>query len=437
MKRREFCRTMLGAIGACSYALLNPMRPLYAFSPETACKTLLVLFQRGGCDGLNTVVPFGDGAYFDLRPTIGIAAPNGNSDSAINLGGFFGLHPALSSFMPIFNNGDLAVLPATHYPNASRSHFDSQHFIESSASIADRANKDELDGWLNRHMATLNRDGQLRAISFGNSLAQSLRGDVDVSTFNNLSNFNLGLDENIGDSLISRLIRVYDQTPLPDTSNRRATTKAGEVALNNLDVINTINGEAYIPANGAVYPSNGYGNQLRQAAQLIKSNVGLEVCTISHGGYDTHGNQGGANGNHANRLRDFSNGIAAIYQDLGPRMSDVMILTMTEFGRTARENGSAGTDHGNASSWFLVGGGSNINSGIYGDWPGLDSNQLYNGRYLNMAVDYRNVIGEILTNFIGNPELGVVFTGDAADANDPDSPLAYAPLGIVNASIPV
>ncbi len=422
---------MLGAIGACSYALLNPMRPLYAFSPETACKTLLVLFQRGGCDGLNTIVPFGDDTYYNLRPTIGINAPNGNSDSAINLNGFFGLHPALASFVPIFGSGDLAILPATHYPNASRSHFDSQHFIESSASIADRGMKDELHGWLNRHMATLNRNGQLRAISFGSSLAQSLRGDVDVSTFNNLNNFNLGLDENIGDSLISRLIQIYDQTPLPDTSNRKLTHKAGEVALNNLDVINGINGEPYIPANGAMYPSNGYGNQLKQVAQLIKANVGLEVCTISHGGYDTHGNQGGAEGNHANRLRDFSNGIAAIYQDLGSRMSDVMILTMSEFGRTAQENGSAGTDHGNASSWFLVGGNNSLNGGIYGDWPGLESSQLYNGRYLNMSVDYRNVIGEILSKFIGNPDLSVVFTGDSNNSIDPDSPAAYTPLGIV------
>ncbi len=421
---------MMGAIGACSYVLANPMRPLYAFSPETACKTLLVIFQRGGCDGLNTVVPFGEDEYYNLRPTIGIPAPDGSADSAINLDGFFGLHPALDAFAPIFNSGDLAVLPSAHYPNASRSHFDGQHFIESAASFADRNNKDDLDGWLNRHMATLNQAGQLRAISFGNSVSQSLRGEIDVSTFNNLNNFNLGLDQNVGNSLISRLIGVYDQTPLPDTKNRRVTHAAGQVALNNLDVINTINSEVYIPANGATYPTNSYGSQLMQTAQLIKANAGLEVVTISHGGYDTHGNQGAANGSQANRLRDFSRGIGAFYQDLGDRMSDVLVLTMSEFGRTARENGSAGTDHGNASSWFVVGGG-NVNGGVFGDWPGLQPDQLYQGRYLNFTVDYRNVFGEILTNFLGNPDLSVIFTGDSNDPADPDSPAAFAPVGIV------
>ena len=430
MYRREFCRAILGvAFGASTYTFANPMRSLFRFVKEATGKTLVVIFQRGGCDGLNTIVPYGEDAYYNLRPNIGIARPNpGNSDSAIDLDGFFGLHPALAAFHPLFDNGHLAILPTVHYPEASRSHFDSEHFLESAASIGDRNNKDKLDGWLNRHLATRNKPGQLRAVSFGNSVAQALRGEANVSAFKDLSKFNLGLDEDRGDLLLSRLIGLYGRSPDPDTVNRSLTHSAGEVALNNLDVINDIHSENYIPANGAVYPTSTYGRQLMQTAQLIKANVGLEVVTISQGGYDTHGEQGGANGRHAERLFDFSNGIVALYQDLGDRMSDVVILTMSEFGRTAQQNGSMGTDHGNASSWFVISGGDNINGGIHGRWPGLKEDQLYKGRYLDFTVDYRNLLAEITTNFLGNPDLSIVFTGNGGA----DSPTSYNPLGVLS-----
>ena len=429
MYRRDFCRAVLGvALGAGTYTVANPMRSLFRFVQETTGKTLVVVFQRGGCDGLNTVVPYGDDLYYNLRPNIGITRPNGTANSAIDLDGFFGLHPALSSFYPLYDSGNLAILPTVHYPEASRSHFDSEHFIESSASVNDRMNKDELNGWLNRHLSTRNRPGQLRAVSFGNSVAQALRGEANVSSFGNLSNFNLGLDEDRSDLLLSRLIGIYGQSPDPDTINRRLTHSAGEVALNNIDVINEIQSQNYVPENGAVYPSGGYGNQLRQTAQLIKANVGLEVVTISQGGYDTHGDQGGATGRHADRLRTFSNGVTALYQDLGSRMSDVVILTMSEFGRTAEQNGSMGTDHGNASSWFVLSGGNNVNGGIHGSWPGLREDQLYRGRYLDFTVDYRNLLGEVTTKFLGNPDLNVVFTGDSG----PDSPASFSPVGVIS-----
>ena len=430
MYRRDFCRAILGvAFGASTYTVANPMRSLFRFVKETTGKTLVVIFQRGGCDGLNTIVPHGEDEYYNLRRTIGIAPPNrSNSNSAIDLDGFFGLHPALSSFYPLFDSGNLAILPAVHYPEASRSHFDSEHFLESSASLADRSTKDKLDGWLNRHLSTRSKAAQMRAVSFGNSVAQALRGKASVSSFRDLNKFNLGLDEDKGDLLLSRLIGIYGNSPDPDTVNRSLTHSAGETALNNLNVINEIHSQNYIPENNAIYPNSGYGRQLLQTAQLIKANVGLEVVTVSHGGYDTHGEQGGANGRHADRLNDFSTGITALYRDLGSRMSDVVILTMSEFGRTAEQNGSRGTDHGNASSWFVISGNDNIRGGIHGGWPGLQEDQLYKGRYLDFTVDYRNLLGEITTKFLDNRDLSVIFTG----ASGPDSPEYYAPLGIIS-----
>ena len=428
MYRRDFCKAILGvALGTCTYTVANPMRSLFRFVKKNTGKTLVVVFQRGGCDGLNTIVPHGEDAYYSLRPNIRIAPPSANSLSAIDLDGFFGLHPALESFYPLFDNGNLAILPTIHYPKASRSHFDSEHFLESAAALADRGKKDDLDGWLNRHLATRNKPGQLRAVSFGNSVSQALRGEVNVSSFNDLSKFNLGLDEDRGDLLLSRLIGLYGQSPDPDTVNRSLTHSAGEVALNNLEVINDIHSQNYVPANGAVYPSSRYGRQLMQTAQLIKASVGLEIVTISHGGYDTHGEQGGAEGRHASRLFEFSNGITALYQDLGDRMSDVVILTMSEFGRTARQNGSIGTDHGNASCWFVLGGTGNINGGIHGTWPGLQEDQLYKGRYLDFTVDYRNLLGEITTKFLDNPNLDIIFTGNDGQ----DSPGSYSPVGVL------
>lgn len=424
MYRRDFCRAVLGvAFGSCTCTVANPLRPLFRFVRESTGKTLVVVFQRGGCDGLNTLVPYREDEYYNLRPDIGISP-----SSAIDLDGFFGLHPALSSFAPLFNSGNLAVLPTVHYPNASRSHFDSEHFLESAASLTDRNSKGDLDGWLNRHLATRSKAAQLRAVSFGSAVTQALRGEVNVSAFGDLARFNLGLDEDRGDLLLSRLIGIYGQSPDPDTVNRRLTHSAGEVALNNIEVINDIHSQNYEPANGAIYPSNGYGRQLQQTAQLIKADVGLEVVTLSQGGYDTHGEQGGADGAHANRLRTFSEGITALYQDLGERMSDVVILTMSEFGRTAEQNGSMGTDHGNASCWFVLSGSDTVNGGIHGEWPGLQPEQLYRGRYLDFTVDYRNILGEITTKFLDNPDLSVVFTGD----DGADGPQAYDPVGIIS-----
>lgn len=419
MNRRQFLRLLAGATAAAGgFALESPFRPRFRIAEAALGKTVVLIFQRGGCDGLNVVVPYGEDEYYNLRPTIGIAPPSaGDPESAIDLDGFFGLHPALASLQGIYNSGDLAVLPAVHYPQASRSHFDSQHYIESAIKASG------YDGWLNRHLGTAPQSAELRAVGFGNDLPQSLRGNEVVSSFSSIANFNLGLSPSEEAELLPRLAEVYGQ-PAGSQPYASLIHDFGRTTLNDLSVVNALVAGGYTPANGAVYPNSSYGRQLRETAQMIKQGTGLEVATLSIGGWDTHSRQGGgeANGSQARRLREFAEGINAFYTDLGPAMADVILMTMTEFGRTSRENGSMGTDHGNASSWFVAGSG--INGGVYtgGGWPGLAEAQLNNGRYLEMSVDYRDLYAEVLTGHLANNNVASVIPG-----------YTPSPVGILNA----
>lgn len=391
MKRRAFLKGILGtgvAAGSCLFR-----NPLISSAQAASIPTLVVVFQRGGCDGLNTVVPFADPDYYRLRPTIGIPQPGNGPFSALDLNGFFGLHPSMSDLMPIYNAGQLAVLPAVHYPDASHSHFNSEVFIENGAKQKD------IHGWLNRHLQLGGVRSNLQAVSFGSELSQALRGPIPVQSFSSINKFNLGLAEEDETALLNSVLPVYEQAASPATQYRQLVHQYGNVLFNNLDIISNIDTENYQPSNGAVYPNGSYGRSLREATQLIKMNVGLEVVTVDIGGWDTHSNQGNGNptARQAKRLKEFSSGIAAMYRDLGAAgMNNVVILTMTEFGRTCKENGSRGTDHGNASSWFMIG--PDVNGGIHGAWPGLTEDDMIRGRYLQETVDCRNVMGDILTN---------------------------------------
>ena len=449
MKRRDFLRTMAQAAAAVgAFSLEHPLRFGLRQAHAATGKTLIVIFQRGGCDGLNSVVPYGDSAYYEqLRPTIGVAPslesgiqlPSGllNNTPALHIDSLFGLHPGLQPLHELYLQGDVAVLPTVHYPNASFSHFDGQHFIESSASDADRNDKENLDGWLNRYLRNLMQDslGQLPAVSFGSSLAQSLRGEVSVSSFQNLRNFSLGLPEAEENALVDRLLGLYNAAPAVDSYNRQLVHWAGRVVFNSLDVVRSLDPD-YQPDPAADYPPGGYGDQLKQAAQLIKEGVGLEVASVNIGGWDTHSDQGGGdpNGWHGRRLNEFARGIKALYDDLGTLMNDVVILTMTEFGRTARENGSLGTDHGNAASWFVVS--PSVSGGVYLDyadgidpqgWPGLSEDLLYHGRYLRQTIDYRDVMGEILGRFVP----AVALPAGSAALSDILRGHSYRPIGFL------
>ncbi len=407
MNRRGFLRSALSVGVATGLFLIDkPFRPHVRLAQAGTGKTLISIFQRGGCDGLNVLVPYGEDEYYNLRPSIGIAPPSpGNPESALDLDGFFGLHPSLDSFIPLYNSGVLAILPTVQYPNSSHSHFSGEVFIESGAPV------NNIDGWLNRHLTNHPHTDQLRAISFGSDVSQALRGDVFVSSFNDINRFNLGVGGEAEASLVARLLGVYNQDPVDPSQYRQLVQNSGRTIFNDMDVLRNIDFLNYLPENGAAYPNDRYGRQLMQIAQLIKSGVGLETATVNIGGWDTHNVQGGGNpdGRQARQLRSFSEGIAALYTDLGTRMSDVVILTMTEFGRTAKQNGSDGTDHGDASCWFALGGG--VQGGIYGAWPGLLEAQLARGRYLQFTVDYRDVMGDILTQHLGNSQLDTLLPG--------------------------
>lgn len=407
MERRDFLKATLGAaIAAGGNVFRFPFTPK-ARAQTAALPTLVVIFQRGGCDGLNAVVPFGDPDYYGLRPTIGVPEPNAadptsalllNDASGVH-GDFFGLHPSLAPLLPIYDAGDLAVLPTVQYASPSHSHFDGQNFIESGAPVRG------LDGWLNRRLSVAGAMGQLQAVHFGGELSQALRGSIPVQSFSFIDSFALGLGT-ADDALVTdTVLPVYADAPSPATAYQQLVHDYGQVLFGNLSVANAIDTSSYTPANGAFYPSGSYGRRLRETAQLIKEGVDLELVTVDIGGWDTHSGQGGgeADGRQARRFAELAGGIAALYTDLGELMDNVVVLTMTEFGRTAKENGSAGTDHGEGSSWFMVG--RNVNGGIYGDWPGLSEENLASGRYLQYTVDYRDVMGDVLTNHLGHAEV--------------------------------
>ena len=423
INRRDFLRFLVSASAStAAVALTNPLRPRFAFAQSGSGKTLVVIFQRGGNDGLNTVVPFGDPNYYTLRPRIAVPPPNpSDPTAALALNGFgapsnfFGLHPGLAALLPIWNAGELAVLPATHYPNASQSHFDGQENIESGAASA------TLDGWLNRHLVTLPRPAALRAVGFGDELPHALRGAVVVSAFNDIANFTTGLPADQEQALLTDLSRVYSQNPDDAKAYRALVYEHGRAVVNDLAVLSGLNPGGYRPANGAVYPTSTYGRQLSQVAQLVKAGVGLEVAALSIGGWDTHNNQGGgeSRGQQARRHQDFAAGIAALRTDLGPAaMRDVTVLTMTEFGRTAADNGSGGTDHGHAAAWFVAGG--SVRGAIYGTWPGLTAQRMVHGRYLDHSVDFRNLMGDVLVRHLGNPDVADVLPGSS-----------YQPVGVL------
>lgn len=405
MKRRDALKGIIGlgigSAGMLSGPSLFQLQKAYSITG----KKLVIIFQRGGCDGINTCIPYGDDEYYTLRPTIAVARPDGsNPHSALDLDGYFGLHPGLADLHALYNDGALAIMPAVHYPSASHSHFDSQHFIESGA------RSKSIEGWLNRYLQTNNQSGAMRAIGIGNDVPQSLRGIVPVSSFRYLDNFRLNLPPEDEIDILDNLTQTYGQAP-ESRPYRQLLKHYGKTLVNDLSIVKNLDPSSYTPENGAIYSASPLAKQLKETAYLLKSNASTEIVTLSTGGWDTHSNQGGGeeDGYQTARHKNFSSSIAAFYKDLGAMTEDIVILTCTEFGRTAKENASGGTDHGNASTWFALGGG--IQGGIYGEYPGLAPDQLYHGRNLDFSIDYRNIFGDILSQHLGNNALATILPG--------------------------
>lgn len=363
---------------------------------------IIAIFQRGAADGVSMVVPFGDQSYASARPQIALPAPrNGNQDTAIDLDGFFGLHPALVSFKSIYDAGQLAIVHAVGSIDNTRSHFDAQDYMES----ATPGRKGTPDGWLNRYMK-YNKDAKatpFRSVSMTANMPRTLMGDAPAIAMTNIADF--GVRGGQGNATAaSSFEALYAQ----NSSDLLQGT--GKDAFDAVKMLKQANPRQYSPANGAVYPRSPFGQSLLQIAQLIKADLGLEVAFADCGGWDTHANQGTSRGQLANRLMDFSQAIAALYKDLGDRMNNIVILTMTEFGRTIRQNGSGGTDHGHASALFALGG--PVKGGkVYGKWPGLANDQLYEGRDLALTTDFRDVFAEIAARHMKAANLNSIFPG--------------------------
>ncbi|MCA1557986.1 MAG: DUF1501 domain-containing protein [Acidobacteria bacterium] len=367
-------------------------------------KTLIAIFQRGAVDGLNMVVPYGEREYYDLRPSLAIAKPqSSNREAAIDLDGFFGLHPSLAPFKQFWDAKRLAVVDAVGSPDNTRSHFDAQDYMESGTPGV----KSTRDGWLNRYLLSKPdaKATPFRAVSMTQNLPRALQGRAGALAISNLADFSIRAGV-YSQSVQGGFEGIYDK------SVRDVLGGTGRETFEAVNYLKKVNPAQYKPENGAQYPRSPYGNALLQIAQLIKAGVGLEVAFTDVGGWDTHNNQGNARGQLAFRLADFGAGIAALVTDLGKRMDDVLILTMSEFGRTARENGTRGTDHGHANAMFVIGNG--VRGGrVYGEWPGLKSDKLYEGRDLALTTDFRDVFGEVAARHLGHTNLQAVFPGYA------------------------
>ena len=403
MQRRVFVRNSAFALVTMGLSPTFLRRTALGMDLPRAAKgkVLICLFQRGAADALNVVVPFGERAYYDLRPTIGIAPParSAGDAGAIDLDGFFGLHPALAPLKPLWDRGLLAPIHAVGSPSATRSHFDAQDYMESGTPD----NKGTSDGWLNRYLATAGTCEQctpFRAVAMSAQTPRVLQGSAPTVAMNSVAEFSV----RSGGTQAEQLEALY-RTGSADLIHGTGTEMFDAVKM-----LRAANPQRYQPENGAVYPASQFGQRLLSIAQLIKAGVGLEVAFADVGGWDTHVNQGAATGQLAQRLGDFGASIAALVTDLGDRMQDVVILTMSEFGRMARQNGNGGTDHGHAGAMFAIGG-SVAGHKVLGRWPGLAPEQLYEGRDLALTTDFRAVFTEVASKHLGASKLDALFPG--------------------------
>lgn len=368
-------------------------------------KTLVCIFQRGAVDGLNMIIPHGDPLYHRERPRIAIPRP-GQPGGAIDLDGHFGLHPALEVLEPFYRNGSLAVVHAVGSPDATRSHFDAQDYMETGTP----GMKSTRDGWLNRHLvhARDHAATPFRGVAIGPQLPRALRGAAPALAIDNLQTFGLRGPDAARDRLTAAFEEMYQgaATGLVATSS--------EEAFEALRMLKQVNPGRYEPAHDAAYPAGPFGRAMQQVAQLIKADLGVEIAFTDVGGWDTHVNQGASEGQLAARLADLGRSLAAFAVDLGERMADVVVLTMSEFGRTVAENGNVGTDHGHATAMLVLGGG--VNGGkVLGRWPTLDPAHRFEGRDLAVTTDFRDLFAEVLIRHLGATEVGAIFPGWEAD----------------------
>jgi uncharacterized protein (DUF1501 family) len=395
--RRIFLRnSALAVVGTAAIPSFLTRAAYGSVEAGTSNKRLVVIFQRGAADGLNIVVPHAEPSYYAMRPSINIPR-----SSVIDLDGFFGLHPSLAPFQPLWKQRHLAIVHAAGSPDPSRSHFDAQDFMESGTPGV----KATDDGWLNRclHQLPVPADkSAFRAIAMGPSLPRILSGSERALAVNNVNDFGVGgRNANATSNTFEAMYAQSVDSVLHGT---------GQETFDAVKMLKAADPSKYKPVVGADYPKGRFADSLKQLAQLIKANLGVQVAFADISGWDHHVNEGSTQGQIANVLDEFSQSLAAFWTDLGDLAEDTIVVTMSEFGRTARENGNRGTDHGHANVMFVMGGA--VKGGrVYGRWPGLDPSQLNEGRDLALTTDFRQVLGEAVYSHLGNKSLNEVFPG--------------------------
>src|ERR1051326_392292 len=401
LTRRVFLRNgALAVVGTAAIPAFLARAATGAVEKDAGTRRLVVIFQRGAADGLNIVVPHGERAYYSMRPSINIPR-----NAVIDLDGFFGLHPSMSSFKPIWDQGHLAIVHAAGSPDPTRSHFDAQDFMESGTPGL----KATEDGWLNRAVEFVpvreENASPFRAVAIGPNLPRMLRGNSNAIALSDLRQFKvMPQSPQLAAAVQGGFEAMYAQTV------DHALRGTGSETFEAIDMLRKADPSKYKPENGANYGKSRLGQNLQQIGQLLKADIGTEVLFVDCGGWDNHVNEGGTQGQLANLLKDLGQSMAAFRQDMGDRMENIVFVTMSEFGRTAKENGNRGTDHGHANCMFVLGG--NVLGGrVYGRWPGLNEGQLNEGRDLALTTDFRNVLGEILQKHNGVRDLAPVFPG--------------------------
>ena len=408
--RRSFMKGSALALFAAGSFPRFLLRTAYAEGRAARPKILIAVFQRGAVDGLSMIVPHGDTGYYGARGSIAIARPvRGSSETTVDLDGFFGLHPSLDPLKALWDERRLAVVHACGSPEPTRSHFDAQDYMETGTPGL----KSTSDGWLARGLRAkpARSASAFRAVAIGPQLPRILRGDAGAVAMTTLGAFDVKQDMAHGMGAAGGkggFEAMYEK----GVSDLLYGT--GRETFEAVKMLKAAGAERRQPEHGSQYPNGHFGQSLKQIAQLIKADVGLEVAFADVTGWDTHARQGNERGQLALRLSDFAKGLAALDRDLGDRMADVVVLTMSEFGRTVRQNGNGGTDHGHGTAMLVLGG--PVRGGkVYGRWPGLQTDQLFQGRDLAVTTDFRHLFAELGSRHLGIPSTAPVFPGFAAD----------------------
>jgi uncharacterized protein (DUF1501 family) len=388
MKRRDFLNSM--ALGA---SLVVPVsRNAWAATTDNPTgRKLVVIMLRGAVDGLNVVAPVGDANYLRLRPTIGLAMP-GQEGGALDLDGYFGMHPALAPLQGLWQQKKLAFVHASGSPDPSRSHFDAQDYMES----ATPGRKGTPDGWMNRLVAGLpGTSTPSRALSIGPTMPRILSG---ASAAINLPNGAAGTRANILDR--PAIGGAFDQMYAANERFGRAYQDGKSAHKEVMDA--SANGEMKMADGGAPLP-NGFPADAARLATLMRNDPKIQLAFVALGGWDTHANQGAGSGQLANRLAPLAQGLATLAQRLGPLFDDTTVIVMSEFGRTARENGNRGTDHGHGNVMWVMGG-AVAGGKVYGDWQGVGDGALNEGRDLPVTTDFRSVLAHVAQQHLRLPD---------------------------------